>query len=130
MLVLYRLIAPILAPVFLGIAVLFAIMVWARDATIKDLQTKLITNQDQEIRVVLEQQAATNEVSAGYEQKRTDREVTKEYTIREVEKIISVPSYSSECFDPSGLHAYNEAIAALNSSRESSAALSASSAAE
>ena len=120
----YKKLAPYLAPFFLFIiVVLAAVCVW-RGEVILGLQAELIKDKKQEVKVVIEQQENANKISLAYEQDKVGRQQEKVYVDREVEKIVTVPSYSNLCFDVSGMRVLNNYITSLNSSRESSGGMS------
>lgn len=119
----YFKLAPLLVPFFMLTTVVFFVICVYRGEIILGLQSKLLTDKDQEIRVVVEQHESANNISKAYEQRQADREQEKIYVTNTIEKIVSVPSYSNLCFDPTGLQFLNGQVAAANSSSELSSAL-------
>lgn len=117
-LLIYRKVAPYLC-LFLALTTLgFALgNVW-QGKVIVDLQSQLLKDRDQQIKVVIEQQHTANQVSQEYEQRKADREQTKVVVTHEIEKIVSVPMYSNLCFDTDGLHLLNDSIRAINGSSQ------------
>lgn len=117
-LIIYKKIAPYLC-LFLALTTIgfAANNVW-QGKVIVDLQSQLLKDRDQQIKVVIEQQHTANQVSQEYEQRKADRQEAKVVVTHEIEKIVSVPMYSGLCFDPDGLHLLNDQIRAINSSRE------------
>lgn len=116
----YRKLAPYLAPFFLLTTVVFMIMCVWRGEIILGLQADLIKDKKQEVKVVIEQQEIATKISLDYEQGKNTRQQEKVYVDREVEKIIAVPSYSNLCFDDVGMYSINNYIKSLNSTREPS----------
>lgn len=114
-LALYKKFAVLIAPFFLLTSiVLFLMCVW-RGEIILGLQSKLSERNDQKVTVVVEQQKASLEISHKYEERKADRTEEKEENEVIVEKIVSVPTYSSECFDSAGLQHIAKTISTLNS---------------
>lgn len=115
---LYVRFSPILAA-FLALtsAVFFCMCVW-RGEIILGLQAEASKDNTQEIRVVLEQHDAANQISDDAEKHRIERSKEKEVAIRTIEKIVTVPLYSGLCFDDIGVQQLNDQIAALNGSSE------------
>lgn len=120
----YLKITPILTPFFLLTTVVFMVMCVWRGEIILGLQAELSKDKDQTIKVVLEQQQGANKISTEFEQRKADREQEKIYVNREIEKIVTVPLYSNECFDDAGVQQINSYATSLNSSSESSSGLS------
>lgn len=94
---------------------MFSICLW-RGEIILGLQADALKNKDQDIKVIIEQHEGATKVSQEYEVRKADREQEKIYVDRVIEKIVSVPSYSTECFDHSGLLSLNNYISSINSS--------------
>lgn len=112
----YNKVAPYLAVFFLLTTIVFmSITVW-RGEVILGLQSEVLSNKNQEVKVIIEQHEAANKVSKDYEDRKVDREKEKIYVTRQVEKIVSVPSYANECFDPIGLQYFNSQVSSINSS--------------
>ena len=120
----YRMLAPYLAPLFLLTTIVFFSMCVWRGEVILGLQAEAIKDKDKEIKVVIEQHDSEHKISLEYEQQKTNKQQEKIYVDRTVEKIITVPSYSSVCFDDAWLFQLNSQIAAFNNPTESVSALS------
>lgn len=114
----YKKLAPYLTPFFMLTTVVFFVIGVIRGEQVMSLQTKFLDNKDKEIRVVVEQQQVAVKISQEYEDRKTGSIQEKVYVDREVEKIITVPSYSNMCFDDIGLQYFNGEITKLNSSRK------------
>ena len=126
----YKKLAPYLAPFFLlTTIVFFAMCVW-RGEVILGLQAEAIKDKDKEIKVVIEQHDSENKISLEYEQQKTNKQQEKIYVDRTVEKIITVPSYSNLCFDTDGMQSLNSYITQINSSRKPADAVSTNQGAE
>lgn len=112
----YTKVATYLAVFFLLTTIVFmSINVW-RGEVILGLQSEVLSNKNQEVKVIIEQHEAANKVSKDYEDRKVNREKEKIYVTRQVEKIVSVPSYVNECFDPIGLQYFNSQVSSINSS--------------
>lgn len=116
---LYLKFAPLLTIFFLFTTIVFFVICVWRGEIILGLQAELIKDNKQEFKVVLEQHESANKISNDYEVRKTEREKEKEYVVRTVEKIITVPVYSNICFDDVGLHQINSQISAVNGSGQS-----------
>lgn len=114
----YKKLAPYLCGFFMLTTVVFFVLGFIRSEQIVSLQTELLKGKQQEIKVIVEQQEVAIKVSQGYEDQKTKSIQEKIYVDREVEKIITVPSYSNICFDDVGLQFYNSEVAKLNSARK------------
>ena len=128
--VIYYKLAPFLAPFFLLTTIVFFGMCLWRGEIILGLQAQAVKDQKQTLEVVVTHTEATNKVSQNYEDKRTEREQEKIYVDRVVDKIVLMPSYSTECFDDVGLHQLNSYIASINGSSEPNEAVSTDTGAE
>ena len=83
----YKKLAPYLAPFFLlTTIVFFAMCVW-RGEVILGLQAEAIKDKDREIKVVIEQHDSEHKISLEYEQQKTNKQQEKIYVDRTVEKI-------------------------------------------
>ena len=112
---LYVRMSPLLAAFFLFTTVVFFAMCLWRGEIILGLQADALKSKDQEIKLVIEQHEGANKISHEYEVRKADKEQEKVYVDREVEKIVLMPSYGNECFDPIGLQSLNSQIASYNS---------------
>lgn len=114
----YNKVAPYLAVFFLLTTIVFmSITVW-RGEVILGLQSEVLSSKNQEVKVIIEQHEAANKVSKDYEDRKVNREKEKIYVTRQVEKVVSVPSYANECFYPIGLQYFNSQVSSINSSCE------------
>ena len=120
---LYKKLAPYLCGFFMLATCVFFFLGFIRSAQIVSLQTELLKNKQQEVKVIVEQQEVAIKISQAYEERKADKIQEKIYVDREVEKIISVPSYSNECFDASGMLSLNSYIASINGSGKPKATL-------
>ena len=120
---LYKKLAPYLCGFFMLTTCVFFFLGFIRSEQIVSLQTELLKNKQQEVKVIVEQQEVAIKISQAYEERKADKIQEKIYVDREVEKIISVPSYSNECFDASGMLSLNSYIASINGSGKSETAL-------
>lgn len=121
--IIYWKLAPYLAPFFLLTTIVFFSMCVWRGEIILGLQAELIKDKNQEVKVIIEQVKAANEIGQQYEQRKADREELKVEVTHEIEKIVSVPLYSNLCFDYDGLHLLNSQISTINSTAQPDATL-------
>lgn len=122
---LYLKFSPLLAAFFIFTSTVFFVMCVWRGEIILGLQAELIKDNNKEFKIVLEQHEAANKISNDFAVRETEREKEKEYVIKTVEKIITVPVYSNICFDDVGLHQLNSQIAAINGAGKPESAVSA-----
>lgn len=121
--IIYWKLAPYLAPFFLLTTIVFFSMCVWRGEIILGLQAELIKDKNQEVKVIIEQVKAANEIGQQYEQRKAEREELKVEVTHEIEKIVSVPLYSNLCFDYDGLHLLNSQISTINSTAQPDATL-------
>lgn len=121
--IIYWKLAPYLAPFFLLTTIVFFSMCVWRGEIILGLQAELIKDKNQEVKVIIEQVKAANEIGQQYEQHKAEREELKVEVTHEIEKIVSVPLYSNLCFDYDGLHLLNSQISTINSTAQPDATL-------
>ena len=114
----YNKVAPYLAVFFLLTTIVFMSITVCRGEVILGLQSEVLSNKNQKVKVIIEQHEAANKVSKDYEDRKVDREKEKIYVTRQVEKIVSVTSYANECFDPIWLQYFNSQVSSINSSGE------------
>lgn len=121
---LYAKIAPWLMPFFLLTSLVFGAIAIYRGEIILGLQAQLIKNKTQEVKVIIEQQQASNVISKEYEERKAQREQDRIMNNVQVEKIISESGNSSVCFDDAWLFQLNNQITSFNSPTKSVSALS------
>ena len=121
---LYAKIALWLMPFFLLTSVVFSAIAVYRGEIILGLQAQLIKNKTQEVKVIIEQQQASNVISKEYEERKALREQNRVMNNVQIEKVISESGNSSVCFDDAWLFQLNNQIAAFNNPTESVSALS------
>lgn len=119
----YRKVSPLLAAFFMFTSVVFFLICLYRGEVILGLQAEHIKNKNQEVKVIIEQQDLANKISQQYEELKADRIQEKIYVDREIEKIVTVPIYSTVCFDTDGLQSVNSAITSANASTQSKATM-------
>ncbi|HGU9778706.1 TPA: hypothetical protein ACNFON_002363 [Acinetobacter baumannii] len=78
-------------------------------AQIQDIERK-------QVKALAEAQNQINQVSADYEQLKSEQRTKVEYVEREVQKIIERPVYKSACVDADGVQQINDLIKAGNTS--------------
>lgn len=110
----YKFLSPYLAGFFLITSLAFCGLSVYRGEVISSLQSDLIANKDQEIKVVIERHDLANQVATEYEKGRTEREVKNEVTVKQIETIVKEPIYLNTCFDDSGVSVLNGYINSTN----------------
>ncbi|MDC5305313.1 hypothetical protein NRA40_10480 [Acinetobacter baumannii] len=78
-------------------------------AQIQDIERK-------QVKALAEAQDQINQVSADYEQLKSEQRTKVEYVEREVQKIVERPVYKSACIDADGVQQINDLIKAGNTS--------------
>ncbi|HIN57401.1 MAG TPA: hypothetical protein EYM92_10730 [Acinetobacter pittii] len=78
-------------------------------AQIQDIERK-------QVKALAEAQNQINQVSADYEQLKSEQRTKVEYVEREVQKIVERPVYKSACVDADGVQQINDLIKAGNTS--------------
>ncbi|OJK08904.1 hypothetical protein BRY75_03060 [Acinetobacter baumannii] len=78
-------------------------------AQIQDIERK-------QFKALAEAQDQINQVSADYEQLKSEQRTKVEYVEREVQKIVERPVYKSACIDADGVQQINDLIKAGNTS--------------
>ncbi|MDC5450265.1 hypothetical protein OHW90_02345 [Acinetobacter baumannii] len=78
-------------------------------AQIQDIERK-------QVKALAEAQDEFNQVSADYEQLKSEQRTKVEYVEREVQKIVERPVYKSACVDADGMQQINDLIKAGNTS--------------
>ncbi len=78
-------------------------------AQIQDIERK-------QVKALAEAQNQINQVSADYEQLKSEQRTKVEYVEREVQKIVERPVYKSSCIDNDGVQQINDLIKAGNTS--------------
>ncbi|QDB82602.1 hypothetical protein [Acinetobacter pittii] len=78
-------------------------------AQIQDIERK-------QVKALAEAQNHINQVSADYEQLKSEQRTKVEYVEREVQKIVERPVYKSACVDADGVQQINDLIKAGNTS--------------
>ncbi|MDD9315876.1 hypothetical protein [Acinetobacter lactucae] len=78
-------------------------------AQIQDIERK-------QVKALAEAQNHINQVSADYEQLKSEQRTKVEYVEREVQKIVERPIYKSACVDADGVQQINDLIKAGNTS--------------
>lgn len=73
--------------------------------------TKIQEIEQKHIKALAEKQNIINQVSADYEQTKSEQRVQVETITREVQKIIERPIYLNRCFDDDGVQQLNSLIA-------------------
>ena len=73
-------------------------------------QQKILKLKDDQQKALIKKQNEINQVSADYEQLKSEQRVKVETVTREVQKIVERPIYKSICFDDSGVSAINSLI--------------------
>ncbi|MDB0115225.1 hypothetical protein CTZ05_00245 [Acinetobacter baumannii] len=69
-----------------------------------------------QVKALAEAQNQINQVSADYEQYKSEQRTKVEYVEREVQKIVERPVYKSACVDADGVQQINDLIKAGNTS--------------
>ena len=72
---------------------------------------KIQALEQKQLKALAEKQNEINEVSADYEQVKSEQRVKVETVTREVQKIVERPIYLNSCFDDNGLSKLNSLIA-------------------
>ncbi|WAW11638.1 hypothetical protein nACB1_042 [Acinetobacter phage nACB1] len=114
----YTKIAPLLMPFFILTTVVFGSIALYRGEIILGLQAQLIKDQTKEVKVIIEQQQASTEISKQYEERKAQREQDRIVNNVQIEKVISESDNSSVCFDDAWLYQLNNQIISFNSSSE------------
>ena len=122
----YTKLASFLAALFFITTAVFFSMWMFRGEVIIDLQSQVIKDTQKEVKVIIEQHESANQISQQYEERRASNQKEKVYVDREVEKIVLMPSYGNECFDPIGLQSLNSQIASYNSALKLEASMQSS----
>lgn len=78
-------------------------------AQIQDIERK-------QVKALAEAQNQINQVSADYEQLKSEQRTKVEYVEREVQKIVERPVYKSSCIDNDGMQQINDLIKAGHTS--------------
>jgi len=78
-------------------------------AQIQDIERK-------QVKALAEAQNQINQVSADYEQLKSEQRTKVEYVEREVQKMVERPVYKSSCIDDDGVYQINDLIKAGNPS--------------
>ncbi|MDA3519552.1 hypothetical protein [Acinetobacter baumannii] len=78
-------------------------------AQIQDIERK-------QVKALAEAQNQINQVSADYEQYKSEQRTKVEYVEREVQKIVERPVYKSSCIDTDGMQQISDLIKAGNTS--------------
>lgn len=73
-------------------------------------QQKILKLKDDQQKALIKKQNEINQVSADYEQLKSEQRIKVETVTREVQKIVERPIYKSICFDDSGVSAINSLI--------------------
>lgn len=120
----YTKIAPLLMPFFIITTCVFGAIAVYRGEIILGLQAQLIKDKTQEVKVIIEQQQASNDISKQYEQRKADREQDRIKANVQIEKVIRESDNSSVCFDDAWLYQLNNQIATLNNTGKSVSAVS------
>ena len=121
---LYAKIALWLMPFFLLTSLVFGAIAVYRGEIILGLQAQLIKNKTQEVKVIIEQQQASNVIGKEYEERKAQREQNRIVNNVQIEKVISESDNSSVCFDDAWLFQLNSQVASFNNPTESVSALS------
>lgn len=116
----YTKIAPLLMPFFILTTVVFGGIALYRGELILGLQTQLIKDKTHEVKVIVEQQQASNDISKQYEERKQNRIESHV----QVEKVISDSDNHSVCFDDAWLYQLNSQIISFNNSGQSVSAVS------
>lgn len=120
----YNKISPLLMPFFILTTLVFGGIAMYRGELILGLQSQLIKNKTQEVKVIIEQQQASNEISKQYEERKAQREIDRNISNVQIEKVISDSDNHSVCFDDAWLYQLNSQIASLNNSGQPESELS------
>lgn len=72
---------------------------------------KIQALEQKQLKALAEKQNEINEVSADYEQVKSEQRVKVETVTREVQKIVERPVYLNSCFDDDGMSKLNSLIA-------------------
>lgn len=81
-----------------------------RGEVISGLQSQLIENKSQQIKVIIDSTEMADKIGQQVQNGINSIQVSKEKTTHEVERIIKEPIYLNTCFDSSGLSVLNQAI--------------------
>lgn len=87
-----------------------------KDAIHTNYQTKANKAQKAYQEALLQQQHEINQLSADYEQAKSERKTEVEYRTREVQKIIERPVYINTCADTDGMSELNSLIKSRSAS--------------
>ncbi len=79
-------------------------------------QSQIQDIERKQVKALAQAQDEFNQVSADYEQLKSEQRTKVEYIEREVQKIIERPVYKSSCVDDAGVQQLNELIKAGNTS--------------
>ncbi|HGP3418234.1 TPA: hypothetical protein ACLHMH_000088 [Acinetobacter baumannii] len=79
-------------------------------------QSQIQDIERKQVKALAEAQDEFNQVSADYEQLKSEQRTKVEYVEREVQKIIERPVYKSSCVDLDGVQQINDLIKAGNTS--------------
>lgn len=121
----YARLSPVLMPFFILTTCVFGFLAIHRGELVMRLQTELIKDKTQEVKVIIEQQKASNEISKQYEQRKAIREQDRNITNVQIEKVISESDNSSVCFDDAWLYQLNSQVVSTNTSGQPESAVSA-----
>jgi hypothetical protein len=114
-------ISPYLAGFFFITTIGFIVLAAYRGEMIVTLQSQLITNKDQQIKVIVEGVDNAQAISEAYELGKGERQIEKEFVVKQVDKIIEKPFYiSTVCLDSDGLSVLNGSISATDASQPES----------
>ncbi len=79
-------------------------------------QSQIQDIERKQVKALAEAQDEFNQVSADYEQLKSEQRTKVEYVEREVQKIVERPVYKSACVDADGVQQINDLIKASNTS--------------
>lgn len=79
-------------------------------------QSQIQDIEHKQVKALAEAQNELNQVSADYEQLKSEQRTKVEYVEREVQKIIERPIYLNRCIDDDGVHQINSLIEAKRAS--------------
>ncbi|HAV6035621.1 TPA: hypothetical protein R1P52_001140 [Acinetobacter baumannii] len=79
-------------------------------------QSQIQDIERKQVKALAEAQNQINQVSADYEQFKSEQRTKVEYVEREVQKIVERPVYKSSCIDTDGMQQINDLIKAGNTS--------------
>ena len=86
-----------------------------RVASGEQCTAKIQVIEQKHIKALAEKQNTINQVSADYEQAKSEQRIKVETVTREVQKIIERPVYQRYCFDNNGVSAINSLVASDSS---------------